>query len=331
MTRLESPEEASARLESETLTEVERTELWERIRARTAESAGVRRPTRVVALAALACCAVVFAVFAFRHGHSSSSPRGAPAGCALDGSGDHITLPLSCPAATVRVGGDEWLVTGGAEVARFDGGARLLRGTVQFHVEHRTDTHFYVQVSHGEVRVVGTRFEVRQTSDGGSVSVSEGTIEFVWLDGSKERVSVGQTLLWPKRAERVESAAPVPAASAPASAPDIALRRPAHDAGSKASHPESAGDETDLEHLMDRLLQLKSQHRFPEVVTLLTTTLATQKLGGVQRERLSYELGIALEASGRSACAHWKRHVQRFGSGAHAAALDVRLKKCDGT
>jgi hypothetical protein len=327
MTRLESPEEASARLDAETLTAAERAELWRRIRARTAEPARSGNPTRLAALAVLATFAAVFAVRVWRHGQSSSPSATGPAVCALDERGDRITLSPSCPSTTVLVGGDEWTLAGGAEVARAGGGARLLHGKVQFHVQHRTSTPFYVRVSHGEVRVVGTRFEVRQAAEGGSVSVSEGTIDFVWLDGSTERVPAGRTLYWPKEADRLEhagSATPVPPAA------DAPLRPPVHDAGSKTvARAESASESSDLERVMDRLLQLKSQHRFPEVVALLETTLATGRLGGVQQERLSYELGLALEASGRSACAHWKRHVQRFGTGAHGSALTERLKKCE--
>jgi hypothetical protein len=86
---------------------------------------------------------------------------------------------------------------------------------------------------------------------------------------------------------------------------------------------------SDLESVMDRLLQLKSQRRFGEAVTLLRQALAGGGLGPVQRERLSYELGLALEASGQRACAHWKSHVASFGVARHSEALSRRISDCE--
>jgi hypothetical protein len=78
-----------------------------------------------------------------------------------------------------------------------------------------------------------------------------------------------------------------------------------------------------------RLLQLQSQRRFPEAVELLQQTLRAPGLNALQRERISYELGLSLESSGRSACTHWKRHTRRFGTRLHAAELADRLARCD--
>jgi hypothetical protein len=81
---------------------------------------------------------------------------------------------------------------------------------------------------------------------------------------------------------------------------------------------------------MDRILQLKSQRRYGELTALLQKTLASPGLGAVQRQRLSYELGMALEATGQSACDHWKRHVRAYGTGRHASALESRIEQCEG-
>ncbi len=79
---------------------------------------------------------------------------------------------------------------------------------------------------------------------------------------------------------------------------------------------------------MERLLQLRSQRRYAEAAALLRKTLSGGGLSSVQQERLSYELGLALEASGGGACAHWKSHAKRFGTKRHAA-LAKRLERCE--
>ena len=79
---------------------------------------------------------------------------------------------------------------------------------------------------------------------------------------------------------------------------------------------------------MDRVLQLKSQRRYGELITLLERTLHSRDVSPVQRQRLSYELGLALEAAGRSACDHWKRHARAYGGGGQGGPLSGKLERC---
>jgi hypothetical protein len=221
----------------------------------------------------------------------------------------------------VRVGEDEWVLMPGTKVSRVDDGARVVAGRVEFRVHRRVRSDFRVHVGKGhQVRVIGTVFQIEQEGASGSVSVTEGVIEFAWSDGARERVRAGQTLFWPRR---------------PAASPSAALdhdRTPTENTLPKAapsgSTQKSASPAADLETVMDRVLQLKSQRRFGELIALLERTLAAKNVNPVQRQRLSHELGLALEAAGKSACAHWKRHAKVYGAGRADGVLAGKLERC---
>jgi len=316
--RLESPEEARARLEREPLAEGERAQLWQRIAASTApDPARSRRRARAlwITAPAVAAAAVVALLVEQRERADDARERNAVAdACTLDPGARELALPARCGERSVRIANDDWLLAAGAQVARTDGGAHVRAGRVRFAVHERAaGTQFRVRVSHGEVRVIGTVFVVEQHGGGGSVTVSEGVIEFVWTDGQRERVAAGESLRWP-RAQRSDAPAAVAGVDAGASA-----RAP--DAGSPRATP-------DLERMLERLLQLQSQKRHGEAVALLRKTLAQPGLAAVQRERISYELGLALEADGETSCAHWRKHVARFGDQRHTAVLADRIARC---
>jgi len=310
--RLETPEEATARLAAGSLTAPERAELWQRIEASTAAPAWHgRRGVRIAAWAAAPALAVaaLLVVVLSRPQPAQHARQPIADACRLDPGAQRLALPERCAAAAVQVEGDEWLIAGGAQVARAEGGARVVEGRVRFRVRHRARSSFRVKVSHGEVRVIGTVFQIEQLAARGTVSVSEGVIEFVWHDGTRERVAAGQTLHWPR--------------VAPPATPAAA------DAGAGSARGASAPAKSlDLDRVTARLLQLQSQKRHGEAVALLRETLARNRLAPLQRERISYELGLALEASGQPSCAHWKRHVAGFGAQRHAAELAERLERC---
>jgi hypothetical protein len=316
--RLETPERAAARLASAQLSERERAELWARIDASAAAASGTRGSVRRLALwltaPVLATAAAALALLIARDGEERAAPATANV-CTLDPSGARLALPAQCRPAALQVDGDEWLLRGGAELARTPAGSQVNKGKVRFRVRPRarTDAPFRVRVSHGEVRVIGTVFEVSQQDGRGWVTVSEGVIEFLWHDGARERVAAGQTLHWPRR-----TPAPQPAVLP---APDTAA-----DAGTPGRGV--PGAQPDLDRVLDRLLQLQSQKRLGEAVELLRGTLVARGLSHLQRERISYELGLALEADGRSSCPHWLRHVERFGSQRHGQVLSERLERC---
>jgi hypothetical protein len=323
---LELPEQARERLDREQLTDVERSRLWARIDERAAVGAPRGAFVAWAALAVVAVAGIVaIMTVVFTRGDEIAKKATDSSGCTLDGTATLLSLDPTCASRSVQVNGDEWALAPGSAVTKVPEGASVERGVVTFHVRHRTSTPFLVKVSHGVVRVVGTVFRIEQSAASGSVSVTEGVIEFVWDDGTREHVAAGQTLHFPRRAAAAAEVVAIDAGSArvakETSPESPRSRRPGPDV---AARPPS-----DLESVMDRLLQLKSQRRFGEAATLLRQALAGGGLGPVQRERLSYELGLALEASGQKACAHWKSHVASFGITRHSDALSRRLSDCE--
>jgi hypothetical protein len=317
--RLETVEEAAARIGSPALTPGERAVVWGRIQSTYGGSSG-RRPRAVVwGLGAAAACAAIALAVALTMGRKPAEPPAALATttCRLDPLETTLELPASCEARPVRVGDDEWVLTPGTRVSRIEAGARVEAGRVEFRVRPRSRADFRVHVAAGhQVRVIGTVFTIAQEGASGSVSVTEGTIEFTWNDGSRERVAAGQTLFWPRRAAVKE---PPPADVPPPKSKPVA---------SVPSAARSAASAANLENVMDRVLQLKSQRRYGELIALLQRTLGSPEVGPVQRQRLSYELGLALEGAGRGACDHWKRHARSYGAGRPGDALSGKLERC---
>jgi hypothetical protein len=318
--RLETAEEAAARIGSPALTPNERAVVWDRIQSTYGGSSG-RRPRAVVwGLGAAAACAAIALVVGLTMGRKPAEPPAALStnSCRLDPAEPTLELPSSCEARPVRVGDDEWVLLPGAKVSRIETGARVEAGRVEFRVRPRSHADFRVHVAAGhQVRVIGTVFAIEQEGASGSVSVSEGVIEFTWNDGTRERVAAGQTLYWPRRAAAKE---PPPAELAPPKS------KPAASVPSSAA--KSVASAANLENVMDRVLQLKSQRRYGELITLLQRTLGSPEVSPVQRQRFSYELGLALEGAGRGACDHWKRHARSYGAGRAGDALSAKLERC---
>jgi hypothetical protein len=322
---LETPEQAAARLGSPALTPNERALVWDRIQT-TYEGS---RPTRPRALAwglgAAAVVAVIAVVVGLTIGRrSAEGPVAGPRACDLDSGERTLELPASCEARPVRVGDDEWVLMPGTKVSRLEAGARVEKGRVEFRVRKRPRSDFRVYVGGGhQVRVIGTVFKIEQEGASGSVHVSEGLIEFTWNDGSRERVAAGQTLFWPRRV-----AARAPADPGPDAPPKSSTAPPTPSAPSSAALTPKSAAPANLENVMDRVLQLKSQRRYGELIALLQKTLHSPEIGSVQRQRLSYELGLALDGAGRSSCDHWKRHARAYGGGGQGGALANKLERC---
>ena len=303
--RLETPEETRERLEQRGLSERERAELWARVEVSTHK----RKPRPW--LVPIGVMSMAAALLYFSTEPAEPAPRVAtpvqPDPCALDPNAKELTLPAQCGARAVQIAGDEWKLEQGARVTRVENGARVEQGRVQFHVRPRKkpgDAPFIVTVSHAQVRVIGTRFAIDQRAGHGSVQVSEGVIEVSFDDGSIQRVAAGKSTSWPR----------------------VTITPPAPPETSVAPTTRTVKG-VDLDGVMERLLVLRSQKRFPEAVTLLRGTLSANGLGSAQRERISYELGLALESSGASSCKHWQEHLARFGGQRHAAVVS-KVERC---
>jgi hypothetical protein len=316
--RLEAPEDGKQRLEREALSDRERAELWTRVAQSTSPEASMRRRLKrwTIPLAVNAVATALVLWMAWSWMTPEDPPVAKPETvdpCALDPNASELRLPDACASREVQVNGDGWQLEQGAAVVRAADGARVERGRVRFRVRPRSaqgDKPFVVRVSHAEVRVIGTVFVIDQGQSRGTVTVSEGVVEVVWHDGSRQRVAAGQSASWPR-------ATPTPAPEA--KAPDAGIQRA--DSRTPAT--------PDLEQVMERLLLLRSQKRHGEAVALLKKTLATKGMGAVQRERISYELGLALDASGAPSCPHWREHVGRFGTARNTRTLEARLARCE--
>jgi hypothetical protein len=322
---LESPEQAAARLGTPALTPNERAVVWGRIQT-TYEGA---RPRRLRTLAWGVGAAAVLAAAAVGVGltigrGSAEGPVASSRACELDSGERTLELPAGCEARPVRVGEDEWVLMPGAKVSRLEAGARVEKGKIEFRVSKRSSSDFRVHVGGGhQVRVIGTVFKIEQEGASGSVHVSEGVIEFTWNDGSRERVAAGQTLFWPRRV-----AARASADQSPVAPPRSSSAAAAPSAASSADATPKSVASANLENVMDRVLQLKSQRRYGELIALLQKTLHSPEVGSVQRQRLSYELGLALDGAGKSSCDHWKRHARAYGGGGNGGALSHKLERC---
>ncbi len=333
-TRLESQEEARQRLASEALSDVERARLWQRIAASEAHKRSQRARRRAVLLATVLGppAAVAALLFVVRLEMTEQVAHHDP--CTLDARHKKLALGAGCEAAQrVPIEGDLWELSPGAEVERTKTGAHVRQGRVSFKVRPRIQAApFRVRVSAGEIRVIGTELEVVQSTDGrGSLSVREGVVELLWSDGLRERVAAGERVEWP----RVARSAPAKPAQAPVAPIEAPVAAPSANASALAAKPDAGPrpqgappGALDMDHVMERLLQLKSQARNAEAVELLSATLRARGLSGVQRERISYELGLSLEASGKAACAHWQAHEKRFGVARFQATLEQRLRAC---
>jgi hypothetical protein len=310
--RLETPEQARERLARASMTDRERAELWASIEQDTSQRAA-RRWLLPIAIASVAAGAALWLGVSEPTAPSeqvAALQRVDP--CAIDASARTLRLAARCASKAVSIAGDEWQLEQGAEVARVESGARVEHGRVKFSVRPRKqpgDRPFIVKVSHAEVHVIGTVFLVDQQQGRGSVYVAEGVIEVIWHDGQRQRVAAGESASWPR---------PVPE---PVLAPEPAPSAP--DAG-----PRRAAKTIDLEAAMDRLLVLRSQKRWSEAVVLLRDTLEARALTAPQRERISQELGFALEASGTPSCAHWAKHGETFKSPRAIQLVAKKLKAC---
>jgi transmembrane sensor len=208
----------------------------------------------------------------------------------------------------------------GSRLHREHDRVRVLSGEVTFSVDkrHSGEAPVRIDVSHGTIEVVGTRFTIRQRELGGDVALHEGVIRF----GDKT-LQAGESLQWPEPA-------PLPVVKAPTPPPDVAPAPtpsptpPAPQAERRMSarprHEPAVIHETDAAWLLEEVALLRSRSEYGEAVRLLQKGIGGLVLPAT-RERFSYELGSILtyqlnDAGG--ACAQWARHTAAFPTGRYA-------------
>ena len=231
----------------------------------------------------------------------------------------------------------------GARIARISGGVRVVRGHVDVDVHRRMRglAPALVQVSHGTIVVLGTRFTIDQAEAGGRVVLHDGRIRF---DAGSRSVALapGFALAWPlapqlaaRSSEPATAAAPPPAAppSRPRPRAKASLETPAP---SPSPAPEEAPPAApDVDKLIAEVASLRAQRQFEAAAALLERAL-TVDLPPVAFERLSYELGdIATYQLGDvdRACVLWRSHRTRFPQGRYTdeVAAATRRLGCEGT
>ena len=211
--------------------------------------------------------------------------------------------------------------TQGATLHRERDRLRVRAGSVTFSVEKRRsgESPVRVDVSHGTIEVVGTRFTIHQRADSGDVTLHEGVIRF-----AERTLHAGETLDWPPT-PAVVVAPPEPLAPLPA--PSAAAPGPKKQAG---VHQEPAViHETDSAWLLQEVDLMRSRSEYGEAVRLLE-----KGLGGIvsaaTRERFSYELGSILTHQlddSRRACAHWVKHRATFPEGRYAREVKAARER----
>ncbi len=220
----DGPIEALRRAERE-LTEIPLSrEADRRIRARI-RSGGPRTSRSawvVVSGLAFAAGALVALVMSRAPADPAPSSEGAVAGlavgrapCVATREGEAVVLDGACRA---ELSTPSMIVDaqGLAVIQRVEGGVRLLRGEALIRVPAVAAgaAPVRVEVSGGVIEVLGTRFTVRETGQGGSVVLHEGRIRLIAGDVPRA-LAPGQRASWGRGVEGLEPAAHE-AASAPA-------------------------------------------------------------------------------------------------------------------
>lgn len=183
-----------------------------------------------------------------------------------------------------------------------------------------------VEVSHGRIEVLGTRFTVEQGAGGGHVDLFEGRIRFVSV---RREVDVwpGQRLGWGDRAQPVRVAdLPIPAPAPEAGAPDVepAVKTPARPRPRSEKTPSASA-------VIAEVASLRAQKRWRDAAGVLRRALRG-RWDDRTAEVLSYELGRLLERQlhdREGACAHWRAHAERFGRGRYADAVRDAIARCE--
>lgn len=190
-------------------------------------------------------------------------------------------------------------------------GVALVSGTVLFHVAEVADADapVRVDVEGGAIEVVGTRFVVEATPEGGRLDLLEGNVRF-HTDDEIIEVEPGRRHAW---GNFVATAPPTP--REPAKSPS----------GSPAGSPAGPEASVDLVEGLAEVARLRQRGEHTAAVQRL------RALGrGVRdrhaREVLSFEEGTLLEKfeSQAIACSHWARHARRFGAGSYDAEVARR-------
>lgn len=250
------------------------------------------------------------------------------------------TSRLEVPGARVMVSARP-----GAHLLATGNGIRVLEGQVLVSVDKRKsdEPEAVVEVSHGFIEVLGTRFTVMQRADGGEVTLHEGRIRFRTQHGRTAVLSPGESLTWPLATTPGETAAAADEAAdaettaeavAPASTPTPESVPQVAQAPQRNTAPNQrptavkkkgpAADESpDVEALIADITAMRRRGQFSAAANRLEQALE----GGLPAstaERLSFELGSILTwqlKDARRGCEVWRSHRAKHRGGRYAAEI----------
>jgi transmembrane sensor len=186
---------------------------------------------------------------------------------------------------------------------------RVRSGSVTFSVEKRREGEapVRVEVSHGTIEVVGTRFTIRQREEGGDVTLHEGVIRF-----GEKTLRAGESLEWPEKPAPPPAPVVVAPPPEPVPAPPVVKKPAPH-----LRKEPAVIHETDAAWLLEEVDLLRSRNEYGEAERLLE-----KGIGGIvlpaTKERFSYELGSILTYQlddKTRACRHWAKHGAEFPGG----------------
>ncbi len=289
-----------------------------RIRERLQPKPAQRRWRFAIPMAALAAAAIVL-LLVRSHAHAPATLGGLQIVAstadlhATEGSDESVQVTEGGCTLFDADQGITVVVADHARVRKEKTGIRIVAGVAEIQVRKRpaNGPPAQVLVSHGAIQIVGTKFRVEQSSDGGRVVLHEGKIRFVAPDGRTVTLAPGDSLAWP-----IAEPAPVP--PAPVAPPPAVLAPHGHGRTPPPSEaPPSELSPDDAEAVLREVAVERSRGEYEQAVGVLERALK-QRLRPATRERLSFELGSILThqlSDTARACVHWAAHVRSFPSG----------------
>jgi len=236
-------------------------------------------------------------------------------------------------------------------------GVRVVGGQVRIDVRKRMtgERAFSVGVSGGRISVLGTSFTIEERGGSGSVALHEGRIRFRFDDGVEVELAPGESLRWPRETIVKPVPAPVPAVPTPPvevvkpeapaapkstviapepAVPGLAMPAPIEPVTPTLAPPPVADEpiapavvtpeeKLRADAVLKKVAGLRARGRFDEAVGAVEVALS-DRYAVETRERLSFErlsmLAFQVRDSSRT-CAALLRHVDEFGEGRYAEAL----------
>lgn len=193
---------------------------------------------------------------------------------------------------------------------------RLHSGRALFDVApvRSSDTPVRIEVSHGAIEVVGTRFAVAQDGDGGHVDLFEGKIRFHAEDGTVVDIRPGQRHGWGSEKVAIDDRNEDTIEILP-------------DVESEAKRRPMAMERDDI---ISRVEKLRAEQRYRAAISVLRDA-NRKRWDRRTAQSLSYELGELLRLRGDrdAACEHLHAHQRRFPDGLYDDAIERWLDKLD--